>query len=148
MKKLIEQSKTILPTPMKKKIVDTTFIISFLTEDDSAHAAAAETILKEAPAGSLILPDMIFAEIILVLESVYKLDKKAVIEKMESLLLFPAFDVDILLLQSALDLYNKHSISFIDAYLIGWHIIEECEDILMFDKRQKKIAATLLHPSQ
>ena len=98
--------------------VDTNIIVRYLTGDPPEQAERATRYLEQAD--ELILPDLIFAEVVYVLESYYQVARVEAAPMLRSLLEFRAVRVaDSRLLQRAVDLYEGHRMAFADAYLIA-----------------------------
>ena len=98
--------------------VDTNIIVRYLTGDPPEQAERATRYLEQAD--ELILPDLIFAEVVYVLESYYQVARVEAAPMLRSLLEFRAVRVaDSRLLQRAVDVYETHRIAFADAYLIA-----------------------------
>jgi len=101
------------------RFVDTNIFIRFLTNDVPQKADACEKLFKRAieKKDSLFTTDLVIAEIVWVLESFYKLEKKEIRDKLEKILNTPNLacpNKDLILI--ALMLYTKKDIDFIDAY--------------------------------
>ena len=98
--------------------VDTNIIVRYLTGDPPEQAERATRYLEQAD--ELILPDLIFAEVVYVLESYYQVARVEAAPMLRSLLEFRAVRVaDSRLLQRAVDVYEAHRMAFADAYLIA-----------------------------
>jgi predicted nucleic acid-binding protein len=98
--------------------VDTNVLIRHLTGDPPAQAARATRLLAEAD--QLLLPDLIVAEIVYVLESYYEVPRPRVAELVRAVVAFPAIGVvDEALLLRALEVYEVHRLDFADAYLVA-----------------------------
>lgn len=120
------------------KLVDTNLIIRFLLKDNLTQAEAAKKLLTQSNE-SLILADIAVAEIVWVLQSVYKLQKQEIIEKLFELLKFRSLVANFSLLTNTLLIYRDYHISFIDAYLTAFCEQEKLEGIYSFDKGLDKI---------
>jgi len=101
------------------RFIDTNIIIRFLTDDVPEKADACEEVFKREARKEerVFITDLVVAEIIWVLESVYGLSKKEIQDKVEKILNTPnlfCLHKDIIL--GALILYAEKDIDFIDAY--------------------------------
>jgi len=123
----------------KSKLIDTNIIIRFLTKDEPKLTKKAEELFKKAGVKELEIPDFILTEIVWVLLSFYKLDKKDVIEKLEGILAFEKFKLNRKELRRAIDIYRENNISFVDSYLIADGRAED-KEIVSFNKGVQKIA--------
>jgi predicted nucleic-acid-binding protein len=96
--------------------LDTNVLIRHLTGDPPALARRASAFL--ATADELLLPDVIVAEVVYVLESVYEVERKRVAELVRAVIGFPAVVVsDEALLLRALEIYEQYRIHFAESYL-------------------------------
>ncbi|MDP3733513.1 MAG: PIN domain-containing protein [Candidatus Daviesbacteria bacterium] len=120
------------------KLLDANLIIRFLLKDNLIQAAAVKKLLSETTE-DLIVTDLTIAEVVWVLQSVYKLPKQEVIEKVLSLLEINKLIVDYILLTNSLLIYKDHHISFVDAYLAAYSEQNKLEGIYSFDKDLDKI---------
>lgn len=103
---------------MAKNIIDTNLIIRFLVNDEPRKVAKVEKLLREENNRNILL-DTVVEEIIWVLTSYYSLNKFDVIEKIKALIHVSTIECNAFLLNSALTLWEKHNISYIDAYLVA-----------------------------
>lgn len=120
------------------KLVDTNLIIRFLLKDNLVQAEAAKKILTQS-SEDLVLTDIAVAEVVWVLQSVYKFQKQEVVEKLFQLLKLRYLITNFSLLIDSLITYQNHSISFVDAYLIAYCEHNKLEGIYSFDKGLDKI---------
>lgn len=98
--------------------VDTNVLVRHLTGDPPAQAARATRYLSRAD--SLLLADLILAEVAYVLESYYEVARGQVAEALRAILAFRAIRVvDAELLQRAVEVYEVHRLDFADAYLVA-----------------------------
>ena len=85
--------------------VDTNVLIRHLTGDPPGQAAQATRLLSRA--GQLLLPDLIVAEVVYVLESVYRVPRPRVAELARAIVAFGAIEVvDEPALLRALEVYE------------------------------------------
>ena len=101
------------------RFVDTNIFLRFLTNDDPVKADACEKLFMRAIDGKvdLFTTELVIAEIIWVLESYYKLNRKEVREKIEKILntrnlYCPNKEV----ILHALSAYDEKNIDYVDAY--------------------------------
>lgn len=120
------------------KLLDTNLIIRFLIKDDPGQFEAAQKLFSSLNE-NLILTDLVLAEAVWTLHSVYKLTKQAVIEKLLKLLELKNLTANYHLLANSLLIYRDHNISFIDAYLIAYCEQNKLDGIYSFDKDLDKI---------
>ena len=98
--------------------VDTNVLIRHLTGDPPAQARRATTFLEQAD--ELLLPDLIVAEVVYVLESFYEVDRTRVAELVRAIIGFPAMVlIDEPVLLRALEVYEVNRLDFADSYLVA-----------------------------
>lgn len=121
-----------------KAFVDTNVLIRHLTGDPSDLAARATSYL--AAADELLLPDLIVAETVYVLESFYEVPKAEVVRLMQSVIAFPAIrTLDPSLLLRSLEVYETHGIDYAEAYLVASAESAGIGDIVSFDRSIDRI---------
>lgn len=98
--------------------LDTNVLIRHLTGDPPGLAHRASRYLADTD--ELRLVDVVFAECVFVLESIYALPRPRVSELMRSVLAFPAMRIaERSLLRRALEVYEHDRIDFAEAYLVA-----------------------------
>ncbi len=103
---------------MSGSFLDTNVLIRHLTGDPPAQARRASAFL--ATADELLLPDLIVAEVVYVLESFYEVERARVAELVRAVIGFPAIVVvDVAVLLRALEVYELERIDFAEAYLVA-----------------------------
>lgn len=119
--------------------LDTNVLIRHLTGDPPAQARRARAFL--AAAGELLLPDLIVAEVVYVLESFYEVERERVAELIRAVIGFPAVVVvDEPLLLRALEVYEVDRIDFAEAYLVASAEASGVNTIASFDRSIDRIA--------
>ncbi len=101
------------------RFVDANIFLRFLTNDDPKKADRCEELFKKAIAGEIYLytNELVIAEIIWTLGSLYKFSKKEIASKLEILINTPNLEIrDKYILMEALILYQEKNIDFIDAF--------------------------------
>jgi predicted nucleic acid-binding protein len=113
--------------------VDTNVIIRHLTGDPPNLAARATAFL--AGAGELLLPDLIVAETVYVLESFYGVDRTEVAGLVRAVIAFPAMTtLDPALLLRSIDIYERYGIDFAEAYLAASAETSGAGEVASFDR--------------
>jgi len=98
--------------------LDTNVLIRHLTGDPPGQARRATAFLERAD--ELLLPDLIVAEVVYVLESFYEVKRRRVAELARAIVGFPAVVVvDEPLLLRALEVYEVERLDFAEAYLVA-----------------------------
>ena len=119
--------------------LDTNVLIRHLTGDPPAQARRATAFLAEAD--ELLVPDLIIAEVVFVLESFYKVERERVGELVRAVIGFPAIVVvDAPLLLRALEIYEVDRIDFAEAYLVASAEATGVKTIASFDRAIDKVA--------
>jgi predicted nucleic-acid-binding protein len=118
--------------------VDTNVLIRHLTGDPPEQAARATRLLSQA--GQLLLPDLIVAEVVDVLESVYRVPRPRVAELVRAIVAFPGIEVaDEPVLLRALEVYEVHRLDFADAYLVAEAETAGVNAVASFDKTIERV---------
>ena len=113
--------------------IDTNVLVRHLTGDPPAQAAKATAYLQRAD--ELLLPDLILAEVVYVLESFYETPRTQVAETLRAILAFPPIRVvDAELLLRAVEAYDTHRLDFADAYLVASAERTGIGEIASFDR--------------
>ena len=109
-----------MPSP-KRVVIDTNLLVRYLTQDDPEKADAVESLLDKAGSGevTILIPSIVIAELVWVLESFFKLEVVAVSELVESILNTPGLEVNEKeILFTICRTYREKKIDFIDAWII------------------------------
>lgn len=120
------------------KIIDANIIIRYLLKDNLIQAEGAKRLLTNE-AEELILTDLVFAELVWVLQSVYKLPKQEIIEALLKFLKFKKVICNSQFLINCLLTFQDYNISFVDAYLAAYCKEKNLKGIYSFDKGLDKI---------
>ncbi len=132
---------------MSQKILDTNILIRFFTQDNKVMAERVEVLFKNAKRNELIIPDVILAEMVWVLESFYELPKIEIIEKIQALLSLDVVQINRRIIRKTIEYYENHNISYTDAYLLGFSSVEIKQgNVYSFDKGLQKIESRVIEP--
>lgn len=113
--------------------VDTNILIRHLTGDPPDMARKATAFLAQAD--ELLLPDVIVAETVYVLESFYEVPIEEVARLVRSVVAFDPIKVlDPALLLRSLEVYETHQIDYAEAYLVASAEATGVDDIASFDR--------------
>jgi len=119
--------------------LDTNILIRHLTGDPPAQARRASAFLVQAE--DLLLPDLIVAEVVYVLESFYEVERQRVAELVRAVIGFPAIVVvDEPLLLRALEVYEVDRLDFAEAYLVASAEASGVETIASFDRAVDRVS--------
>lgn len=121
-----------------KVVVDTNLLVRYLRLDDPEKAKAVELLFDKASKGEIyiLLPAIVIAELVWVLESFYKMKAAEIYELIEAILNTPGFEVqerEILL--STIKTYNERGIDLVDAWIIEFAKEKGISTIYSFDKK-------------
>lgn len=120
--------------------VDTNVLIRHLTGDPPDLATRATAFL--AGADELLLPDLIVAEVVDVLESFYEVPTDDVARLVRSVIAFAAIQtLDPALLLRSLEVYETHRIDFAEAYLVASAEASGIHDIISFDRSIDRVTS-------
>ena len=122
----------------KKVVIDTNLLVRYLINDDQKKADAVDNLLDKAIKGEvrIIVPSVVIAELVWVLESFYQLEAGAILELVEAIVNTSGLDVtDKSTVISALRLYKNRNIDFIDAWIIEFAKERGIKTIYTFDKK-------------
>lgn len=131
---------------MKRYLLDANFLLRFLLRDSPSQYNKAVEYLDLAKAGKieLIFPLLSAAEMVFVLERLYKFDRKVIVEKLGAIINAAYIKTDErLFLQQALLTYLRTPLHFTDCYLNERARVENSE-VLTFDKDLKRQARMVL----
>lgn len=127
--------------------LDTNVLIRHLTGDPPDQARRATAFLERAE--ELLVPDLIVAEVVYVLESFYDVERQRVAELVRAIIGFPAIAVvDQPLLLRALEVYEVDRLDFAEAYLVASAEASGVGTIASFDREIDRVATVQrLEPS-
>jgi predicted nucleic acid-binding protein len=98
--------------------IDTNVLVRHLTGDPPDQAARASRLIADADA--LLLSDLIVAEIVYVLSSVYQASRAEIAGTLRAILAFDTIRVvDAELLQRVVEVYEFDRLDFPEAYLVA-----------------------------
>lgn len=122
----------------KKVVIDTNLLVRYLINDDQKKAEAVDDLLDKAVKGKIriIVPSVVIAELVWVLESFYQLKADSILELVEAIINTSGLDVtDKSTVISALRLYKNRNVDFIDAWIIEFAKERGIKTIYTFDKK-------------
>jgi predicted nucleic-acid-binding protein len=121
--------------------VDTNILIRHLTGDPPDQARRATAFLADAD--ELLLPDLIVAEVVYVLESFYEVPADEVARLVRSVIAYPPIrTLDPALLLRSLEVYETHRIDFAEAYLVASTETSGIPDVISFDRSIGSVTTT------
>jgi predicted nucleic acid-binding protein len=102
--------------PRLSTFVDSNVLVRHLTGDPPEQARQASRFLRDAE--NLVVVDLVVAEVVYVLESVYQVGRARVAELVRAILGFSAVAVpEEALLLRTLEIYEEYGIHFAESYL-------------------------------
>jgi predicted nucleic acid-binding protein len=122
-------------------LLDTNIVIRHLTGDPPEMAKRATRFLTSE--AELVLADVILAECVYVLASVYGIDRVAVAQLMRAALMLPTISADVELLFRALEIYEVDRLDFAEAYLVAAAEFTGVESIASFDKAIDRVPSVV-----
>ena len=127
--------------------VDSNILVRHLTGDPPDQAQRATEFLRSGQ--NLVVVDLVVAEVVYVLESVYELDRERVAELVRAIVGFPAVVVtDDALLLRALEIYEQYRIHFAESYLAACAELSGVGVVASFDRGIDRVPPTRrLEPS-
>jgi predicted nucleic-acid-binding protein len=120
-------------------LLDTNVVIRHLTGDPPEMARRATRFL--ATETELVLVDVVLAECVYVLESVYEVDRSRIAEMMRAALAMATISADTELFLRTLEIYELDRLDFADAYLVAAAELTGVESIASFDKAIDRMAS-------
>ena len=130
---------------MKDYLLDTNFVLRYLLNDIPSQADIIESFLLKAKLGtiSLFVPLLVFVEIDFALSKFYHFKKEEIAEKLKFIAEIEYLDVEKReILTNALNFYNSHSVSFVDALFLV-ESKKSGRELLTFDKKLEAIKLKL-----
>lgn len=117
------------------KFIDANLILRYLLEEPKADLIEKLLGKKE----KLYLADMVVAEVIWTLISFYKRKKEEFIEALEAFIALEFVNADKKLLGTAIEIYKKFNVDYIDAYLAALMQKKNIKILYSFDRDFDKI---------
>lgn len=115
-------------------LLDTNVLVRHFTGSPPEQARRATTYLRTAVPGQLLLVDVVAAELVFVLQSVYKQPRSSVARLLRSVLALPAVQCGhAALLHRTIEIYEEGA-DFTDAYLIAFAEADSIPAIVSFDR--------------
>jgi predicted nucleic-acid-binding protein len=130
----------------KDVVIDTNLLVRYLTDDEPQKAKAVDSLLNSAQKGEIkiLIPSIVIAELVWVLESFYKMIADDISGLVEAILNTPGVDTqDKPVIKGALKLYRSKKIDLIDAWIIEFAKARGAKRIYTFDKKHFRDAAEM-----
>lgn len=113
-------------------IVDANIILRYLLLDNEELAKKAAEIIEN---NKIFLPFEVIAEVVYVLEKVYKIERAEISRSLKELLKgenIHTYDSDIL--NKALEIFGSRKMDFVDTLLCGYSLVRD-DEVITFDKK-------------
>lgn len=122
------------------RVIDANIILRIILRDDEELFERAKTIVNTE---KCVVYNEIAAEVVYVLNKVYKIDRKELAEAVLKILSVENISPDEPeVLEKALIIYGEHSLDFADCLLIGYRLVYNYE-VCTFDVKLKKFLQKL-----
>jgi len=120
------------------KALDTNVLVRFLVGDHEQQAKAVYKRFKQAETKKevLFIPILVILETIWVLESVYEVARKQILDSIDDLLMMPILEFEVQsLIRSFVSSARETKIELSDLLIAHSAKFSSCESIITFDKR-------------
>lgn len=115
-------------------IVDANVVLRYLLNDIEDQARIATNYLEQHKVN---IPTEVIAEIVYVLERVYKISRKEISSKLSSLISYPNIEIENKeVITESFKIYAQRKLDFVDSILCAYKTIRNVE-IITFDKKIK-----------
>jgi len=134
-----------------RAVIDTNLLVRYLTEDDPSKANDVKRLLLKAEKDEirLLIPSVVIAELVWVLQSFYKLNRSEIVPLLNAILHTHGVEVsDRHVVSEAITLYRDGTIDFIDAWIIAFAKAADIRSIYTFDRKHFKgiDGVDMMHP--
>ncbi len=118
------------------KIVDANIVLRYLLNDTEALSERAADLLEN---NEVFVPNEVIAEIVYVLEKVYKVENNEISSALMELFDYGNLQVsDIQIVNAALRLYGERRLDFVDTLLYAYNKVGN-HKVYTFDKKLNKL---------
>lgn len=126
-----------------RAVLDTDVLVRHLTADPPGQGRRATAFLARAE--ELLLTDLVVAELVHALESIYGLERTRVAELARAVIAFPTIVVlDETLLLRAIELYERENLDFASSYLAASAERSGVGAVVSFDRSLGSLASVRL----
>jgi len=129
------------------RYIDTNVILRFLI-DGNQNKKLIDFFKKiESGEKEIRCIDMVFFQVIFVLKSFYKIEKKEIIKEMRKLLCFKGLKMkDKQTIERTIDLWEKHPDDIIDCYIVACMEKDGTSEIYSFDRKIERLGVKRVSP--
>ena len=121
---------------MKEVIIDTNCVLRFLLDEKPESIEVEKLLAKKGL--RILVPEIVFAEVVWVLKSFYNVPVNQICSKLEDFLLIESVASNDHVLFKALAIFREGKVSFIDSYLAAVTISSNAK-LYTFDQQLKKL---------
>ena len=128
---------------------DTNLFVRWLTNDDRPQAEAAARLFRAAEKTNdpIWVADIVIAELVWVLQKVFRLRPPQVAEMVEPIIAAPMLSIENRdRLMRAMELFSAHGVDFIDCYIAAAAIEKGLKGVASFDKDFDKLPVGRIEP--
>ena len=125
----------------KRAVIDTDLLVRYLTEDDPSKVNEVRRLLLKAAEGAirLVVPSVVIAELVWVLQSFYKLERGEIVPLLNVILHTRGVEVsDKSIVSDAIAIYGNDTIDFMDAWIVAFAKAAEVRTIYTFNRKHFK----------
>ena len=123
------------------KALDTNVLVRFLVKDDEHQSKIVYKVFKQAEADKIFfwVSLLVVLETIWVLDSVYEITRKEILDSVNEILLMPILKFEAQsTIQRFISLARENKIDLSDVLIASAAKISGCERVLTFDKKASK----------
>ena len=123
------------------KGIDTNVLVRFLVQDDEHQATVVHQLFSEAEQHkqTLLVTNLVLLETIWVLESVYEVERGAVLDSIDDLLMLPVLEFEKQpVVRRFLESARQSALDLSDGLIGQWAKELDCDAVLTFDKKAAK----------
>jgi predicted nucleic-acid-binding protein len=118
---------------------DTNVLLRWLLQDDMRQAKIVDEFLESKSLKRVHISDLVIAESVWVMQSVYRLSREEIAESLSIILDYPKFISNKILFRSVIELYTQNvGISFADCMISLYASINNTGPLFTFDEKLTK----------
>jgi len=131
--------------PITECSLDTNVLLRWIIGDDVKHLKLVQDLIEKPSIKKIHLADVVIAEMVWVMQSLYKLDRTEIVEAIEILLNSPKFVLNKSLFAKVVEIYpNKKSLSFVNLMLVFYTQLNQSAPLVTFDTKLSKNFSSIL----
>lgn len=119
--------------------IDTNVLLRWLLADNQSQASTVQKLLDQPTLKKVHITDIVIAESVWVMQSVYKLERSQIQEALEIILNYPKFNLNkILFIEVLKDYVTRTSVSFVDLMIASYGKLNNSAPVFTFDQKFAK----------